>query len=175
MTFIAAQPFQLHATVDGTHRRYVPDYYLATTTGSVVLDVAPTERRSTLRSRETYAWIRAALATRQWTLDVVSEPPLTFFHNVHMLAGYRRCPVTLRTALTQLRSLNGEALARIDGERDIVYAALMHLLWTHHVSVDLNARIRDDTILEVAHHCDDDRSSGSATGFARKPKGNTHE
>ena len=36
-------------------------------------------------------------------------------------------------------------------------------------------RIRDDTILEVAHHCDDDRSSGSATGFARKPKGNTHE
>ena len=181
VTFIAAQPFQLHATVDGTHSRYVPDYYLATTTGSVVLDVAPTERRSTLRSRETYAWIRAALATRQWTLDVVSEPPLTFFHNVHMLAGYRRCPVTLRTALTQLRSLNligmtvGEALARIDGERDIVYAALMHLLWTHHVSVDLNARIRDDTILEVAHHCDDDRSSGSATGFARKPKGNTHE
>lgn len=181
VTFVVAQPFQLHAMVDGAHRRYVPDYFLTTTNGPVVLDVAPSDRRSTPRSRDTYSWVRKALSTRQWTLDVVSEPPPTFFHNVHMLAGYRRCPVTLRTALQQLRSLNligmtvGEALARVTGERSTAYAALMHLLWTHDVSVDLNARIRDDTTLGAANRCDDDRPSESATNLRRNPKGNTHE
>ncbi|WP_082901996.1 TnsA-like heteromeric transposase endonuclease subunit [Mycobacterium adipatum] len=169
VTFIVAQPFQLHATVDGARRHYVPDYFLTTTSGPVVLDVAPSERRSSPRSRDTYAWMRIALATRQWTLDVISEPPPAFFHNVHMLAGCRRCPVTLHTALTQLRSLNligmtiGEAIACVDGERDIAYAALMQLLWTHYVSVDLNARIHDDTFLVASDCCDVDLPSGSAT------------
>lgn len=156
VTHIVAQPFQIHATVDGAPRRYVPDYYLETTRGPIVLHIASTERRATPRSLDTYAWMREALEKWEWTFDIVGEPPPRCFHNVHMLAGYRRCPVTLHPALTQLQSLDlagmtiGEAIASIADERDIARAALMHLIWTHHVSIDLNARIRDDTRLSAA-------------------------
>ncbi|HEU5384665.1 MAG TPA: hypothetical protein VFV73_02070 [Streptosporangiaceae bacterium] len=41
---ILAQPFLLKAKVDGKIRKHVPDYFLVTDRGPVVIDVTPTRR-----------------------------------------------------------------------------------------------------------------------------------
>ncbi|MBB6416637.1 TnsA-like heteromeric transposase endonuclease subunit [Streptomyces sp. AK010] len=71
---VVAQPFLLKAVVEGRQRRHIPDYLLLTDDGPVVVDVKPRHRLERPKVAFTFAWTRAAVASRGWRYEVWSEP-----------------------------------------------------------------------------------------------------
>jgi hypothetical protein len=74
VTHIVAQPFLMRAMVDGVRRRHIPDYFLVTSQGPVVVDVKPRARLDDPKIVDTFAWVRAAVETKGWRFEVASEP-----------------------------------------------------------------------------------------------------
>jgi len=141
---VSAQPFLLTAQVGGKERRHVPDFLLLTGGGPVVVDVKPRSRLAKQDVAFTLAWCRAAVEGRGWEYEVWSEPPEAELANISMLAGYRRAwlfDAALIGALTGA-DLDGARLrdvpAAVTGwPRRLVWAHLMHLLWTRAYRTDL--------------------------------------
>ncbi len=63
---ILAQPFLLKAKVDGKTRKHVPDYFLATDRGPVVIDVKPEHLLAKPTVAYTFAWTRRLVEVRGW-------------------------------------------------------------------------------------------------------------
>ena len=154
---ISAQPFLLTAQVAGQRRRHVPDFLLVTDTGLLVVDVKPREHLSKEKTAFTLAWCRAVVEDRGWAYEVWSEPPEAELANLRMLAGYRREWLFERGLLDALiaADLDGARMrdvpAAIDGwPRRLVWAHLLHLIWSHAYSVDLCAVLSGDHVLERA-------------------------
>jgi hypothetical protein len=156
VTHIVAQPFLMRAVVDGVRRRHIPDYLLVTSDGPVVVDVKPLAKLDDPKVVDTFAWVRAALETKGWKFEIASEPPPILLENVRFLAGFRRRPYVSTSALEELRSLPvsgltfGDALRRVKtSPPPSARSALLHMLWSHEVSTNLDEVLTDRSILTV--------------------------
>jgi hypothetical protein len=151
---IVAQPFLLEAEIEGRLRRHVPDYLLLLDGGPVVVDVKPAVRLSKPEVVFTFDWTRAVVESRGWRYEVATEPAAAELENVRFLAGYRRDAVFNSVLVEELRSLDltgwslAEAFACLpDRPAPIVRAAVLHLLWKQHWTVDLTETLCGATVL----------------------------
>ncbi|MGW5250745.1 TnsA-like heteromeric transposase endonuclease subunit [Streptomyces sp. NPDC004129] len=151
---IVAQPFLLKAVVDGRVRKHIPDYFLSTERGPVVVDVKPRRRLSVPEVASTLEWTRQAMADRQWHYEVWSEPCAIELENIRFLAGFRRERLFAPELLDELRGVDldnvaiGQAADRLPQHPEpCVRAAIHHLLWRHQLAVDLTEPLRPSSVL----------------------------
>lgn len=153
---VLPQPFTLHTTVAGKPRRHVPDFLF--TSGSnraTVVDVKPWDRLSAPRVAPVLAWTREAVERKGWTYEVWSGVPDVRLANVRFLAGYR---VPMRIDLQALHVVRavarpGDTVGEVlDAAGDLVpptaaKPALLHRLWLHELTVDLDEPLVRRTVL----------------------------
>jgi hypothetical protein len=154
VTHIVAQPFLMRAKVDGVRRRHIPDYFLMTCKGPIVVNVKPRDKLDDPKVVDTFAWVQSALASRGWRHEIASEPPPILLENVRFLAGYRRRPYVSPSALEELRDMDlegitfGDALRRVNASPPpAARAALLHMLWSHELSTNLDEVLTAESIL----------------------------
>ncbi|WP_406107760.1 TnsA-like heteromeric transposase endonuclease subunit [Streptomyces sp. NBC_01003] len=154
---IVAQPFLIKAEVQGKLRRHIPDYLLLTDGGPVVVDVKPRHRLERPQIAFTFAWTKQAVESRGWQYEVWSEPDPCELENVRVLAGYRRSWLFAPVLLDGLRSteLDGRTLGDAfrllpERPRPLVKSAVLHLLWSGHVSTDLDRPLCAGAVLKRA-------------------------
>ncbi|MFF6911778.1 TnsA-like heteromeric transposase endonuclease subunit [Streptomyces sp. NPDC012466] len=153
---IVAQPFLLRTVVEGKARKHIPDYFLATEHGPVVVDVKPRRRWSKPVVAFTFAWTRQAVESHGWRYEVWCEPPETELDNIRFLAGYRRDWLFSPDLLQEVRRADldgvtlGEAGRRVLGRAEAqVRAAIHHLLWKQELRADLTRPLQPSTRLRV--------------------------
>jgi hypothetical protein len=147
---ILAQPFLLKAKVDGKVRKHIPDYFLATNRGPVVVDVKPEHLLAKPTVAYTFAWTRRLVEARGWRYEVWSGAPSPEMENVRFLAGYRRPWLFDVALLDEIRSTEvarrtfGELACSL-GTRDpaLTRAAVLHLLWRGELKTDLSMPLSD--------------------------------
>jgi hypothetical protein len=147
---ILAQPFLLKVKVDGKVRKHVPDYFLATECGPVVVDVKPEHLLAKPTVAYTFAWTRRLVETRGWRYEVWSGAPSPETENVRFLAGYRRPWLFDAIVLDQIRSADvagrtfGEVVRSLaDCDPAAARAAVLHLLWLGELKTDLSTPLSD--------------------------------
>ena len=150
---IVTQPFLLRATVERRERKHVPDYMLLSQDGPIVVDVKPHARLASPKIGFTLAWTRR-LVERGWCYEVWSEPPAPELGNLRFLAGFRNQKCFSPTLLDELRrdDLSGrtpsDACTGHSGwPEPIVRSAILRLVWTHHLAIDLAQPLRPTSIL----------------------------
>ena len=151
---ISAQPFLLETQIAGQLRRHIPDFLLVTDAGPLVVDVKPRQHLSKEKTAFTLAWCRTVVEDRGWEYEVWSEPPEGELENLRMLAGFRRKWLfnpALLDALTG-EDLDGARLrdvpaAMASWPRRLVWAHLLHLIWSHAYTVDLSTVLSGDHLL----------------------------
>ncbi|MFZ3562740.1 TnsA-like heteromeric transposase endonuclease subunit [Streptomyces sp. BH097] len=151
---IVAQPFLLTAVVDGRVRKHVPDYFLDTERGPVVVDVKPRRRLADPEVASTFTWTRQVLTELQWHYEVWSEPPAVELENIRFLAGFRRERLFAPDLLDELRGIDlegvpiGTTAVRLPERAEpCVRAAVHHLLWRRELATDLTDRLRPSSVL----------------------------
>lgn len=151
---ISAQPFLLETQIGGQGRRHVPDFFLVTDAGPLVVDVKPRQYLAKEKIAFTLAWCRAVVEDRGWGYEVWSEPPEAELANLRMLAGYRRKWLFNPAILDALdgAELDGIRLRDVPTAvagwpRRLVWAHLLHLIWNHVYAVDLKTGLSGDHIL----------------------------
>jgi TnsA endonuclease N terminal len=156
VSHIVAQPFLMRAKVDGVRRRHIPDYFLNTSEGPVVVAVKPRDQLDKPKNIDTFAWVRGAIEAMGWRFEIASEPAPVLMENVRFLAGYRRSRYVSADALSELRNLNlhsesfGDVLRQVrHTPPPLARAALLHMLWDHEISTDLNSVLTDQSILRA--------------------------
>jgi hypothetical protein len=154
---IVAQPFLLRAEVAGAVRKHIPDYLLVTDTGPIVVDVKPRHRVDSPDNAFTFTWTRQVVEARGWRYEVWSEPPSVVLENVRFLAGYRRGWLFDPELVAELGSADLDGLtlgvacrSRPGRSAALVRAALLHLVWRQHFTVDLTRRLSSGHVLRRA-------------------------
>lgn len=156
--WIVSQPFLVEADVDGATRRHVPDFALVDSDGALtIVNVKPASRLGDPKVVATLVWAGQAFASRGWAHEVWSGSPEALLANVRFLAGYRRrdrFESTLIDAVLAALADGGsvdEAEARCAGigPPEIVRPALLHLLWSGALRVDLTEVLSGRTLLEA--------------------------
>lgn len=134
---ILAQPFLLKVKVGGKIRKHIPDYFLATDHGPVVIDVKPEHSLSKPTMAYTFAWTRRLVEARGWQYEVWSGAPSPELENLRFLAGYRRSWLFDAVLLDKVRDADvegrtfGEVVRSLGGcDPAAARAAVLHLLWT---------------------------------------------
>jgi hypothetical protein len=153
VTKIIAQPFLLRARIHGKVRRHIPDYWLLTSDGPIVVDVKPAKRLSDPVVQATFDWTRDLVESIGWRFEVATEQPEVLLENVRFLSGYRRADRISQTCLAALRALNVDGMEFRDVRQSVphpkplVHAALLHMLWTQELSADLSEVLWSKTVL----------------------------
>lgn len=154
---VVAQPFLIKAEVQGKLRRHIPDYLLFTDDGPVIVDVKPQHRLERPQIAFTFGWTRRAVESRGWQYEVWSEPDPCELENVCFLAGYRRDWLFDPVLLESLRSMDlaGRPLGEVfrllpELPRPLVKSAVLHLLWSGHVTTDLDRPLSAGNMLRAA-------------------------
>ncbi|MCX4607724.1 MULTISPECIES: TnsA-like heteromeric transposase endonuclease subunit [Streptomyces] len=154
---IVAQPFLLKTAVDGKVRKHIPDYLLLTNDGPVVVDVKPRHRLQKPEVAFTFAWTQEAVTSRGWQYEVWSEPDPHVLENVRFLAGYRRDWLFDPDLVAALRATDldgmslGNAFRLLPGDpRPLVKSAMLHLLWSGHVTTMLDRPLSAGHVLRRA-------------------------
>jgi hypothetical protein len=142
---ILAQPFLLKAKIGGKIRKHVPDYFLATDNGPVVIDVKPEYLLDKPVVAHTFAWTRCLVEERGWQYEVWSGAPSPEVENVRFLAGYRRPWLFDAALLDEVRGadVEGRTFAEVVRGMDgcdpwTTRAAVLHLLWRGELKTDLS-------------------------------------
>lgn len=156
---IRAQPFLLAARIAGRVRRHVPDFLLGMRDGTVaVVNVKPERRLGDPKVSEALAWPGELVRQHGWGYEVWSGCDPVVLDNVRFLAAYRRRSVVsaqeMATALAAVR--DGEEL--VVAERRIadgmppyaVRPALLGLVWSGRVTVDLTQVLSGTSVLRIA-------------------------
>jgi hypothetical protein len=147
---ILAQPFLLKAKVDGKIRKHIPDYFLVTDHGPVVIDVKPEHLLAKQAVAFTFAWTRCLVEERGWQYEVWSGAKPPELENVRFLAGYRRSWLFDAALLDQVRGADvgartfGEVVHSLaDCDPAAARAAVLHLLWRGELRTDLSKPLSD--------------------------------
>jgi hypothetical protein len=142
---IAAQPFLMKAKVDGKIRKHVPDYFLVTDHGPVVVDVKPEHLLAKPTVAYTFGWARRLVEARGWRYEVWSGAPLSELENLRFLAGYRRPWLFDAALLDRIRTVDvqgrmfGEVVRGLsDCDPAAARSAVLHLLWRGDLRTDLS-------------------------------------
>lgn len=142
---ILAQPFLLKAKVDGKIRKHVPDYFLVTDHGPVVVDVKPEHLLAKPTVAYTFAWSRHLVEARGWQYEVWSGAQSLELENLRFLAGYRRPWLFDAALLDEVRDADVEGRTFGEVVRGLAAcdpatarAAVLHLLWRGELKTDLS-------------------------------------
>ena len=153
---IAAQPFLLEAQVSDGTRRHVPDFLLVDTGGlATVVNVKPAERLADPEVADSLAWATELFEARGWRTETWSGLDEVTMANLRFLAGYRRTVVIDPEALALVEEavLPGDTIADVERrldtrlERADLRPALLHLVWTGVLIVDLAVPLGLDAVL----------------------------
>ncbi|MEU3282689.1 TnsA-like heteromeric transposase endonuclease subunit [Streptomyces antibioticus] len=156
---IAAQPFQVTADDGGRSRRHVPDLLLVHADGLVtVVDVKPPDRAREAKFVEQFAWMRRLCLLRGWNFEVWSGADPVVVENVRFLAGYRRrfvvesqlFPEVLQAARGQGCVGGIERALAAQHSVELVRPALLHLVWSGVLTVDLSRPLGTRTPVRLA-------------------------
>ncbi|WP_256260217.1 TnsA-like heteromeric transposase endonuclease subunit [Streptomyces atratus] len=154
---IVAQPFLLKADIDGKVRKHIPDYLLLTDAGPLVVDVKPRHRLKKPEVAFTFSWTQEAVTSRGWRYEVWSEQDPAVLENIRFLAGYRRDWLFDPDLIGALRAtdldgmLLGDAFRLLPGcPRPLVKSAVLHLLWSGHVTTVLDRPLSAGHVLRRA-------------------------
>jgi hypothetical protein len=147
---ILAQPFLLKAAVDGRIRKHIPDYFLVTDHGPVIVDVKPEHLLAKPAVAYTFAWTRRLVEARGWQYEVWSGAPTAELENLRFLAGYRRAWLFDAALLDQVRGADvdgrtfGEVVRGLDDcDPAVARATVLHLLWLGELKADLSTPLSD--------------------------------
>jgi hypothetical protein len=147
---IVAQPFLLKAKMDGKIRKHIPDFFLATDHGPVVIDVKPEHLLTNPAVAYTFAWTRRLMEARGWQYEVWSGALSPELENLRFLAGYRRAWLFDVALLDQVRRTDvdgrtfGEVVRGLDGcDPAAARAAALHMLWHGELKTDLSTPLSD--------------------------------
>jgi hypothetical protein len=147
---ILAQPFLLKARVARKIRKHVPDYFLVTDHGPVVVDVKPEHLLTRPTVAATFAWTRQLVEARGWRYEVWSGAPSPEMENVRFLAGYRRPSLFDAALLDAVRGadVNGRMFGEVVRglaacDPAVGRAAVLHLLWLGELKTDLTTPLSD--------------------------------
>ena len=147
---ILAQPFLLKARAGGKLRKHIPDYFLVTDQGPVVVDVKPEHLLAKPAVAYTFAWTRRLVEARGWLYEVWSGAKSPELENLRFLAGYRRPWLFDAASLDQIRGADvggrtfGEVvLGLADCDPAAARAAVLHLLWLGELKTDLSTPLSD--------------------------------
>jgi hypothetical protein len=151
---ILAQPFLLKVPLDGKIRKHIPDYFLVTAQGPVVVDVKPEQFLTRPTIASTFAWTRELVEARGWRYEVWSGTASAEQENLRFLAGYRRPWLFDPAVLDQVRSAGLEDATMSEWIRGLLdcdpataRAAVLHLLWRGELKTDLSAPLSDRHLL----------------------------
>jgi hypothetical protein len=156
---IATQPFRLVGQDGGRTRRHVPDILLVDADGGVtVVDVKAPDRLADPEVQGVFAWTRAAVALRGWAFQAWAGAPKTLLDNVRFLAGYRRRTVVEAGLLPAVLEAAGEQATLGGVERALagrhpallVRPAMLHLVWSGALRVDLQRPLSLDSRVQLA-------------------------
>jgi hypothetical protein len=116
-------------------RRHVPDYFLVTGHGPVIVDVKPEHVLDKPTVASTFAWTRRLVEERGWQYEVWSGAPSAELENLRFLAGYRRSWLFDVALLDEVRAVDagvrtfGEVVRSLDAcDPALARAAVLHLL-----------------------------------------------
>jgi len=147
---ILAQPFLLKAKVDGKIRKHIPDYFLVTDQGPVVVDVKPEHLLAKSTVAHTFAWTRRLVEARGWKYEVWSGAQPSELENLRFLAGYRRVWLFDAVLLDEVRGVDveGRTFGDVVGslashDPAAARAAVLHLLWRGELKTDLSTALSD--------------------------------
>jgi hypothetical protein len=152
---ILAQPFLLKVKVDGRMRKHIPDYFLVTDRGPVVIDVKPEHLLAKPTVAYTFGWTRRLVEARGWQYEVWSGAPSPELENLRFLAGYRRPWLFDAALLNEVRGADvdgrtfGEVVRDLDGcDPATARAAILHLMWRGELKTDLSTPLsgRDELV-----------------------------
>ncbi|MGW0556545.1 TnsA-like heteromeric transposase endonuclease subunit [Streptomyces sp. NPDC002926] len=155
VTAIYAQPFLITAEINGAQRRHVPDFLLLRD-GSVplVVDVKPRELLTRPKVAFSLEWSREAVESCGWEYQVWCEPPDEERANLRFLAGYRRDWLFNADLLQEMRTRDlvgatlGDAFRSFPNwPKEVVRAAVFHLLWVQDLSTDLDEILAERNVL----------------------------
>ncbi len=155
VNWIVAQPFHLNAVVNRRQRGHIPDFLLITDDVPAVLDVKPWWQLEKPKVKFTLGWTRKLVESRGWRYEVWSGPDIVELRNVRFLAGYRNPSLFDPLLLNELRGkhLEGRTLGdafdtAASRPPALVRAAVLHMIWTSELAVDLSATLTRNTILQ---------------------------
>lgn len=155
VTRIVAQPFLLTTVVNRRQRKHIPDFLLITNDVPAVIDVKPAWQLEKPKVRFTLDWTRKLVESRGWRYEVWSGPDIVELRNVRFLAGYRNPSLFDPLLLNELRGkhLEGRTLGdafdtAASRPPALVRAAVLHMIWTSELAVDLSATLTRNTILQ---------------------------
>uniref|UniRef100_UPI003F4987E4 TnsA-like heteromeric transposase endonuclease subunit n=1 Tax=Nonomuraea sp. CA-252377 TaxID=3240003 RepID=UPI003F4987E4 len=153
---IFAQPCQVKARVGDRTRRHVPDFLLATRSGTVrVVNVKPADRLDDPKIAEALAWPGELIQRHGWEYEIWSGGDQIVLENVRFLAAYRRPGIVPERELEQAwqQTADGEPLAvvehRLAGGRPVyeIRPAFMALIWSGRLVTDLSRPLSGDSVL----------------------------
>lgn len=157
---ILSQPFYLSATIDGLRRVHVPDFLCVTRTRrTLLIDVKTVDALALPSVTETLSWSRLAVQGRGWDYEVWTGAPDLLLANVCFLSGFRNVKRSYTELLDDARDaahpgMTFEEAVSAMGARGIHEAlarpALLHLLWSGWLTVDLSEPIDGDSLLGPA-------------------------
>jgi hypothetical protein len=147
---ILAQPFLLKVKVGGKIRKHIPDYFLSTDHGPVVIDVKPAHLLDKQTVAYTFGWTRHLVEARGWQYEIWSGAPSAELENLRFLAGYRRSWLFDAVLLDEVRGTDvegrtfGEVVRGLnDCDPAAARAAVLHLLWRGELRTDLSTPLSD--------------------------------
>ncbi|HOB49690.1 MAG TPA: TnsA-like heteromeric transposase endonuclease subunit [Mycobacterium sp.] len=152
---IRAQPCLIRARVNGKIRRHIPDYWLLTRDGPVLVAVKPAALVTDPNVAFTLSWVSEVAQRLGWGFEVASEPPAAVLENVRFLAGFRRVEWIDSAVLESLRGINldglrfGTVAAGVDAPEPLVRAGLLHLLWTDELVTELAEVLSANSVLHT--------------------------
>lgn len=154
------QPFRLRFLSEGKAIRHTPDFLLVTESGLFLIDVRPADRIKPEDALKFAATAEVALSAG-WQYGVVAGWRQHVWTNVDALSAERRPLPDVLTTQEQLREAAGQGplpfselveRCRIPA---IARAHAIHLLWHHHLGVDLSGPFGDTSLVRLApeqHH-----------------------
>jgi len=153
VTWIVAQPAELHFHVGRQVRRHIPDLLVATKSEIVLWDARPTERQSSDFLQVT-GWTAAACADVGWAYRLFPGHAPTRRVNGLWLSAYRFPSVYIEAYADVIREGLRDGSIQTVGhvaQRDSGYGQLLnamyHLLWAHRLGCDLERPITSATAL----------------------------
>lgn len=146
---ITPQPFRMYFRASQKPANHVPDFFVRYNDGrGVVIDVKPTERLESPRTRIQFEATERACTQTGWEHRVITSPSDAVRANLSFLAGYRRAPLYTDVVLpavfdelthgpVPLHTLAQRAGTHVDLPKPIVLPALFHAMWQHDVLFNL--------------------------------------
>lgn len=148
---LAAQPFRIVA--DGwTH---VPDFFERLADGSArVCDVKPIGQQEDEANRLVFEKTKDICDALDWAYSVEGELPEPLRTNLRLLAGFRRRPFDPGGLLNAIVEACEEerTIAELDSlhpVRALVRPAILHLIWSHVLTCDIDTRLLDRETLVI--------------------------